>query len=70
MSAAGEAVVGAEGPAVLYSVGADGVAIITLNRPKKLNGWSAEVIDAFVDALRKADDDDACTACVMASTGR
>jgi len=37
---------------ILFEVGEDGVAIITLNRPDKLNAFTTEMLAAWADALR------------------
>ena len=55
---------------VLSSMTDDGIAIITFNRSRKLNGWSAEVIEGFTNALVSANADPACKAAVMTGTGR
>ena len=34
-------------PPVLAEVGADGVAVVTLNRPERRNGWSPEMELAY-----------------------
>lgn len=55
---------------VLYALTDDGIAVITFNRPRKLNGWSAATIAGFQDALRRANEDVACKAAVMTGRGR
>jgi len=38
---------------VLKEVRADGVAVLTLNRPERLNAWTGELEQAYFDALRE-----------------
>lgn len=48
----------------------DGVAVITLNRPTKLNAWTARMRESLVGELLRAGKDDAVTAVVLTGTGR
>ena len=41
---------------ILYAVG-DGVAVITLNRPDKLNAWTTRMAEEIQDAALGACDD-------------
>ena len=54
---------------VLYDA-ADGVATITLNRPDKLNAWTAQLGAELGDAMATADDDDDVRAVVVTGAGR
>jgi len=54
---------------ILYGVD-DGVAVITLNRPEKLNAWTGRMHHEVKDAMRKATDDDAVRAIVLTGAGR
>ena len=54
---------------VLYDV-ADGVATVTLNRPEKLNAWTAQLGAELGDALATADADDDVRAVVVTGAGR
>jgi enoyl-CoA hydratase/carnithine racemase len=54
---------------VLYEVD-DGVAIITLNRPDRLNAWTAELGRAYFDRLDEAVADDGVGAIVVTGAGR
>lgn len=49
---------------------ADGVATVTLNRPDRLNAIDIEMLDALIDALESAAQDDAVGAVVLAGAGR
>lgn len=48
----------------------NGVAIITMNRPEKLNGWTLPMMQAFKTALIKADEQDAVKAIIFTGRGR
>jgi len=54
---------------ILYSV-TDGVAVITLNRPDKLNAWTATMHREVKAAMRAASDDDAVRVIVLTGAGR
>ena len=55
--------------AILYE--ADGpVAVITLNRPERLNAMDAAMLDALMQAVTQAEDDDAIRAVVVTGAGR
>lgn len=54
---------------VLYEV-ADGVATVTLNRPDRLNAWTARLGAELGDAMASADEDDAVRAVVVTGAGR
>jgi enoyl-CoA hydratase/carnithine racemase len=54
---------------VLYEVEA-GVATVTLNRPDKLNAWTPELGDRYVEALQRAGDDPDVRAIVVTGAGR
>lgn len=53
---------------VLYEV-TEQVAVITLNRPARLNSLTASCLDALDDAARRARDDDAVLAIVVTGAG-
>ena len=55
---------------VLYDVTSEGIALITFNRPRRLNGWSGDVIDGFIAALNRANQDPACKVAIMTGKGR
>ncbi|WP_273463743.1 enoyl-CoA hydratase/isomerase family protein, partial [Sandarakinorhabdus limnophila] len=54
---------------ILYSV-SDGVAVITLNRPDRLNAWRGEMARDVKAAMRAASDDDAVRVIVLTGAGR
>ena len=55
---------------VLFEVDADGVALITLNRPDKLNACSGSMLSQLSDLYRRCDEDDAVRAVVVTGSGR
>jgi 2-(1,2-epoxy-1,2-dihydrophenyl)acetyl-CoA isomerase len=55
---------------LLYEVGDDKVATITLNRPDRLNAFTAEMIDRWVEALEDARRNDAVNVVVVTGAGR
>jgi enoyl-CoA hydratase/carnithine racemase len=54
---------------VLYAA-ADGVAVITLNRPEKLNAWSPAMTDLYLAALDGATADPGARAVVVTGAGK
>ena len=54
---------------ILYAV-TDGVAVITLNRPDKLNAWTATMHREVKAAMRSASDDDGVRVIVLTGAGR
>jgi enoyl-CoA hydratase/carnithine racemase len=48
---------------------ADGVALLTLNRPERRNAYTAEMGDLLNRAYRRCDDDDAVRAIVLTGAG-
>jgi enoyl-CoA hydratase/carnithine racemase len=54
---------------ILYAV-EDGVAIITLNRPDKLNAWRGQMDAEVRDAMAKARDDDGVRVIVLTGAGK
>jgi len=54
---------------ILYEV-TDGVAVVTLNRPEKLNAMTAQMGAEMGDAMAEADADDAVRAVVVTGAGR
>ena len=55
--------------AVLYEV-ADSIATVTLNRPERMNAWSADIDRGMSTALATARDDDAVRAIIVTGAGR
>ncbi|ORA81416.1 enoyl-CoA hydratase [Mycobacterium malmoense] len=56
--------------AVLYEATASGVAIITLNRPERLNAWGPDMAPAFYAAIDRAELDGAIRVIVLTGRGR
>ena len=54
---------------VLYAVDA-GVLTITLNRPERLNAFTARMMYELIDAFERADADDAVRAVIVTGAGR
>jgi enoyl-CoA hydratase/carnithine racemase len=54
---------------LLYAVD-DGVATVTLNRPDKLNAFTAQMRDELIAAFDLTDADDAVRAVVVTGAGR
>ncbi|HYM54199.1 MAG TPA: enoyl-CoA hydratase-related protein [Solirubrobacteraceae bacterium] len=50
--------------------GADGVLTITLNRPERLNAWTARMGEELTEAFDRADADDEVRAIVVTGAGR
>lgn len=55
---------------VLCEIGADGVAVVTLNRPERLNGLSQVMGEALDDAFATLGADSAVRAIVLTGAGR
>lgn len=55
--------------ATTYEV-ADGVAVVTLNRPERLNAWTARMETEYRAALEEADADPAVRVAVVTGAGR
>lgn len=51
-------------------VDADGVMLLTLNRPDQLNAFTVEMANELVDAFTRASDDDAVRAIVVTGAGK
>jgi enoyl-CoA hydratase/carnithine racemase len=56
--------------AVLFEVDSDGVALITLNRPDKMNACSGPLLEGLAEAYRRCDEDDEIRAVVVTGAGR
>ena len=59
-----------ENQSIQYQLNADGVVSITLNRPDIHNAFDDAIIAALTTAFRKAGDDPAVRAVVLASSGK
>lgn len=56
-------------PTITLERGADGIAVITVNRPDKLNALNAETVRELDGALRTARDDDAVRVVLLTGAG-
>jgi enoyl-CoA hydratase/carnithine racemase len=54
---------------ILYETRGE-VALLTLNRPEKLNAWTPHMAEEQVEAMRRANDDPSVGAIVMTGAGR
>ena len=59
----------AESP-ILFTIDADGIGTLTLNRPGQLNAFDLPMIDAWRAALESAEADDRVRVIVVTGTGR
>ena len=48
----------------------DGVAIITMNRPEKLNGWTMAMMESFREAISNADQAESVKAIIFSGRGK
>ncbi|OBJ30556.1 enoyl-CoA hydratase [Mycolicibacter virginiensis] len=69
MTSADDGTLVATGAAVLYDV-RDGVAVITFNRPQRLNAWGPDIAAGFYAAIDDAEADPAVRAIVVTGSGR
>jgi enoyl-CoA hydratase/carnithine racemase len=60
----------AEEQVVLYDVRDDGVAVLTLNRPERLNAWTIPMEDQYFDRLLEAEADPKVRAIVVTGAGK
>ena len=56
--------------AVIYEVTASGVAVLTLNRPDRLNTWGGDIAAAFYAGLDRADEDPAVRVILVTGRGK
>jgi enoyl-CoA hydratase/carnithine racemase len=56
--------------AVIYEVTATGVAVLTLNRPDRLNTWGGDIATAFYAGLDRAEEDPAVRVIVLTGRGK
>lgn len=56
--------------AVLYEATSNGVAIVTLNRPERLNAWGPDMAPVFYAAVDRAERDPAIKVIVVTGRGR
>jgi enoyl-CoA hydratase/carnithine racemase len=57
-------------PAVLYEITGDGVAVITLNQPERMNTWGGPMVAEFYAAIDRAEADPDVRAVVLTGSGR
>jgi enoyl-CoA hydratase/carnithine racemase len=58
------------GDVVLFEVGDDGVALLTLNRPDRLNAWTYAMQIALFDLLERCAEDERVRVIVITGAGR
>ena len=56
--------------AVLYEATSSGVAILTFNRPDRLNAWGPDIAAGFYAAIDRAEEDPAIRVIVLTGRGR
>ena len=54
---------------IMYDLG-DNIAMITLNRPEKLNAFTGQMMEELIDAFDRADADDNVRAVIVTGAGR
>src|SRR5688572_19156850 len=57
-------------PVVLHDTSPDGVATITLNRPKQMNALSRELLDSLAKTLQTCGDDESVRVIILTGAGR
>lgn len=55
---------------LLYEVDDDGIALVTINRPDKLNALTRETLDELEEAFLAAGEDDAVKAVILTGAGK
>jgi enoyl-CoA hydratase/carnithine racemase len=60
----------AQDEAVIYEVTPTGVAVLTLNRPDRLNTWGGDIARAFYAGLDRAEQDSAVRVIVLTGRGK
>ncbi len=60
----------AQDEAVIYEVTPTGVAVMTLNRPDRLNTWGGDIARAFYAGLDRAEQDSAVRVIVLTGRGK
>lgn len=58
------------GDAVLYEVNTSGVAVLTLNRPERLDTWRGDIATVFYANLDRAEQDQAVRVIVLTGRGK
>ena len=59
-----------DNPAVRYEVRDNGVAVITLNRPERMNGWGGAIAQGFYAGFDRAEADPAVRVVVLTGAGK
>jgi enoyl-CoA hydratase len=54
---------------IVFDTSADGIALVTVNRPDKLNALSVEVISELGDAVNRIENDDAVRGMILTGAG-
>ena len=68
-SASAEDVGGGDG-LVVKSCSSKGVTVLRMNNPKKLNGWTASMLNALFDAFEEAEHDEDTKVVILTGTGK
>src|SRR6201994_4682553 len=55
---------------VLYEATSTGVAIVTFNRPDRLNAWGPDIATGFYAAIDRAEQDPAIRVIILTGRGR
>jgi enoyl-CoA hydratase/carnithine racemase len=58
------------GDPVLFEIDDDGIALITLNRPEKMNAFGHGMVQPLAEFYKRCDEDDAVRAVVVTGAGR
>lgn len=61
---------GRDETAMVVTTKRNGVTTLRMNNPKRLNGWTLEMMDAFKAGLRQAAEDDETKVVIFTGTGR
>jgi enoyl-CoA hydratase/carnithine racemase len=59
-----------QGQAVIYEVTSTGVAVLTLNRPDRLNTWGGDIATAFYAEIERAEEDPTVRVIVLTGRGK
>ncbi len=54
---------------VLTETTDDGITVLTMNNPRRLNGWTTEMLEALLRAMKKAAGDSATKALILTGAG-
>jgi enoyl-CoA hydratase len=56
-------------PAVLFEMKGEGIAVVTINRPKQMNSLNPEVVVRLAELFKKLSADDACRVIILTGSG-